>query len=70
MAFYEFCKKGTLHTQTRVPSMLTLDPAGFLRAADLTMPKMKHWTLIIGLYVLCVSNVSLLSARFRAKCRK
>ena len=36
MAFFEFCKKGTLHTPTHVPSILMLDPAGFSRADDLT----------------------------------
>ena len=48
MAFFEFCKKGTLHTPTYVPSILMLDPAGFSRADDLTMPKTKPWTLISG----------------------
>jgi hypothetical protein len=67
MAFFEFCKKGTLHTQTRVPSMLTLDPAGFLRAVDLTMPKTKPWTLISGLHMLCVL---LLSAPFSGKMKR
>jgi len=52
MAFFEFCKKGTLHTPTYVPSILMHDPAGFSRADDLTMPKTKPWTLISGLYVL------------------
>jgi hypothetical protein len=70
MAFFEFCKKGTLHTPTHVPSILMLDPAGFSRADDLTMPKTKPWTLISGLYVLCVSNVSLLSAPFSGKMSK
>jgi hypothetical protein len=43
------------------------DPAEFSRADHLTMPKSKPWTLISGLSVPCVSNVSLLSAPFSGK---